>query len=164
VLIRVNATASIVTASISSFLYEYFLLDGHHCASGSCEIIVILYVLSRNLMDYAWPRGLLLMMSVDHSPSSFRRFTDQPLDSSPPLNDLCSSQHFSQACSFVNAPRSSGSPRLARLRFTGLHALPGTSRHALFRIYSGQLLLTLLSPGGIPDDATAVRCQKFIGR
>jgi hypothetical protein len=28
-----------------------------HYASGSCEIIVIFYVLSRNLMDSAWPSG-----------------------------------------------------------------------------------------------------------
>src|SRR5208283_5613581 len=80
----------------------------------------------KRFIEFDVLRGaLLLMMSVDHSPSSLRRFTDQHWGSSPPLNASCSSPLFLPACSFANAPKSWGSPQLDRLRFDGPAASTG---------------------------------------
>src|ERR1700676_4546552 len=80
----------------------------------------------KRFIEFDILRGvLLLMMSVDHCPHRFAALPTSHWGSSAPLNALCSSQHFLPVCFFANAPKSSGSPLLAPLRFTGLDASTG---------------------------------------
>ncbi len=97
----------------------------------------------KRFVEFDILRGiLLLMMSVDHSPSSLRRFTDQP------LGFFTTAECFVFVSAFLAGMRLSQTRRKARVRrrsllfdSPGRTHLPGTSRHSFLRICSWQLLL-----------------------
>ena len=88
----------------------------------------------KRLVEFDILRGiLLLMMSVDHSPSSLRRFTDQPRGFFSAAECFVFVSAFLAGMIFARVPKSSGLPLLARLRSTGpavARSLPSQSNIA----------------------------------